>query len=270
MRTLFGVVVVGLVALAGCSSEEKKINEQDLYFHQQEDQQGYPVLIASPMILDYGLPFCEKAYCLEVELFGFKSKDEWFNAFVEQQVAELIRKQLSLSQKQSVQSAVDEFIKKSDAWLEEDQKNIQPWSMYIYPSVIWQNNEITILKIDSQYTLGDQDIPNKQFYSVVDRKNKKTIKLYDLISDHSRLEFGAYVQQKYQEWLEKEQQVSEFPDKVFWANQDWYLDDEDFVIYYRATDFKKDAKQSDLLIYLSKDQASKWMNEAYLHQLYLN
>lgn len=270
MKTYAGIVLGSLFAIGfiGCTSEDKKLSQQDVYLEQQQDAQGYPVLIASPVIMDYGLPFCEKEYCIDVEIFGYSSKDQWFNQFVEQQISDLIRKQLGLSEKHSVQSVVDEFVKLSDAW-QQQEKNNKPWQLYIYPNVIAQQNEITILRIDTEYKIKDEEYPQQQFYFVIDRKLKKQIKLYDIVKDTARIEFNTYIQQHYQEWLQKKTNNNKYHEKLSWASQDWYIDDEGIVIYYRIQ--PDDTKpQNDIFeVYLDKNHTTNWLKSQYLKQLYL-
>ncbi|MFB2578923.1 hypothetical protein ACEYX6_07200 [Acinetobacter sp. c2-A9] len=105
-----------LLALVACNGELNSAKTDAEKLQQQEQKQGYPVLIATPTVADYGLPFCEKRYCLEVEIFDFKSQDQWFNQFTNEKIADLIRKQLGIGEKMTLQQAVDVFVQRSDEW----------------------------------------------------------------------------------------------------------------------------------------------------------
>lgn len=270
MKTLLSLIgVCGLsFVLNGCAPTEGQQSKDEKYLQEQEEEQGYPVLIAVPQIADYGLPFCEKQYCLEVEIFNFKSKDEWFNAYVDHKISELIRKQLGLSQKLSLQKAVNEFVRFSDEW--QDEHKNQPWSVFIQPRVVMQQNEIAILQIQTEYVLGDRTIAPQHFYDVVDRKEKKSILLYDIVKEESRLKFGEFLQQQYQQWLSQQSTQAGFPEKLYWASQDWFIDDEGIAIYYRLKDLNSEVEGDNLTIYLSKADTKAWIKSKYYQLLLSN
>lgn len=253
------------ISLAACTPSHDKSAKDEQYLHQQEEKQGYPVLIAVPQSADYGLPFCEKQYCLDVEIFGLKSQDEWFNHYVDQQIANLIRLQLQLEQKLSLQKAVNEFVRLSDEWQEE--KKNQPWSVLIQTRVATQHHEITLLQIQTEYTLGDLEVPEKIYYFVVDRKKQEGIKLYDVIKDNMREEFGSFLQTEYQKWLETQPNKDKFTEKIYWANQDWFFDDQGVAVYYRSADLSTTTTDDNLTIYLPKAQTKKWLKINYFDQL---
>ena len=253
-----------IALLLGCAPKNEHTPKDEQYLHQQEKEQGYPVLIATPEIANYGLPFCEKKYCLEVEIFSFKSQDEWFNQFVDQKISDLIRLQLDLTQKLSLQKAVNEFVRLSDEWQEEHSN--QPWSMYIQPRVASQYSEITLLQVQSEYVLGDLNIPKQVHYFVVDRNLKKEIKLYDVINENNRVAFGEFLQTEYQKWLAIQIDKTDLPEKVYWANQDWFFDEQGIAIYYRQADLNPNLeyKNENLTIYLPTEKLQLWLKKEYL------
>lgn len=254
-----------VVLLAACTPANDRAPKEEQYLHQQEEEQGYPVLIAAPQSADYGLPFCEKQYCLDVEIFSFKSKDDWFNRFVDQQIANLIRQQLGLEQKLTLQKAVNEFVRLSDEWQEE--KETQPWSVFIQPRVALQQGEITLLQIQTEYVLGDKEIPEEVYYFVVDRKTQKNIKLYDIVRENMRVEFGTFLQTEYQKWVELQPNPTQYPEKIFWANQDWFFDEQELAVYYRGTAFTHETGTENLTIYISGENLKRWLKVDYLQQL---
>lgn len=265
--SLLGMLLL-TVSFSGCSPSTPKQSKDEQYLQQQEQQQGYPVLIAAPEVANYGLPFCEKKYCLEVEIFSFHSQDLWFNQYVDQKIADLMRKQLGLSQKLSLQQAVNEFVRLSDAGSE---KNQQPWSVMITPRVPMQQNEIVVLQLETEYVLDDQVVAPQQFYDVIDRKTHQSIRLYDIIQPAQRIVFGAYLQSQYQHWLTQQQlDKTQFPDKLYWANQDWFFDEEGIGIYYRAKSLNAKTAAENLTIYLSTTQSQTWLKKEYFNKILLN
>lgn len=264
-------VIVILLMCAACSKTPESKDKTQQQLQQQEAQQGYPVLIAMPEIADYALPFCEKKYCIEAEIFSFKSQDQWFNAYSNQQIADLIRKQLGLSQKLSLQAAVDTFVQMSDAWQAEDEKqNSKAWTMYIKPRIAMQQGEIALLVIHAEFDLGKKVIPAQDYFFVVDRKQQKTLRLYDVVREQERQAFTLEMQTQYQNWkntLTEEQQVP-LPEKIYWANQDWFFDEQGIAIYYRGSDFGLDAAKN-LTIYLTPEQSKAWVNVDVLRSLNL-
>lgn len=277
----FTALTMVLVAtLSGCSKPSEE-QQQEQVETEQVKKQGYENLIAMPVIADYALPFCEDEYCIDVEVFGFKSKDQWFNDFVKMQSADLIRQQLGISQKLSLQRAVNEFVKRSDAWRETqlaENKHAKPqaWSMYIKPRVAMQQGEMALLIINTSYQLGDETVPEQHYFYVVDRKAKRSWRLYDAINENKRVSFTHFVQAQYEAWREEistnlsDEDQAKLPTKIYWANQDWFFDEQGVAIYYRFNDLCAECEATngkDFTIYLSPTQSQQWIKAPLLKQL---
>jgi hypothetical protein len=269
-----------VATLSGCSKPSEE-QQQEQVETEQVKKQGYENLIAMPVIADYALPFCEDEYCIDVEVFGFKSKDQWFNDFVKQQSADLIRQQVGISQKLSLQRAVNEFVQRSDAWRETqlaENKHAKPqaWSMYIKPRVAMQQGEMALLIISTSYQLGDEAVPEQQYFYVVDRKAKRSWRLYDAINENSRVSFTHFVQAQYEAWRKEvstnlsDEDQAKLPTKIYWANQDWFFDEQGVAIYYRFNDLCEECEATngkDFTIYLNPTQSQQWIKAPLLKQL---
>lgn len=265
MKNAISFILLVVGALYGCVPQKDTRTEEAVYLQEKEQQQGYPVLIATPESADYGLPFCEKQYCIDVEIFSFNSEDKWFNQLVNQQIADLIRQQLGIDQKLSLQLAVDEFVRRSDQW--QETKENEPWSVYIQPRVVLQQGEIAVTQIQTEYTLGDKSIPQQFYYTVADRKEQKLFKLYDMVEETKRVEFGLYIQQQYEQWREQSEYKQQLKAQIYWANQDWFFDDEGIGIYYRGQDLAENAEESideNFTIYLDLEMVNQWIEKKYL------
>ncbi|KAA8734545.1 hypothetical protein F4V57_06215 [Acinetobacter qingfengensis] len=265
---IFLPIGIMLFLFTACDDDQNK-KQPDQLLQQQSQQQGYPVLIATPEAADYSLPFCEKQYCIEIEIQAFHSQDQWFNQITNQQIAELIRKQLGLKQKLTLQQAVDTFIQQSDLWQQQHPQS-KPWSLYIQSKVPMQHQEMTLLQLESQYQIADQQIPAEHYFFMLDRKRHQILRLYDVIKPEKRIEFGQFIQQSYQQWKQKlsATQSQNTPATLYWANQDWYVDEQGIVIYYRASDLQL-TQQRVLEISLTTEQAKQWLNVDILQQLSL-
>lgn len=277
----FTALTTVLVATLSACSKPSEEEQQKQVETEQVKKQGYENLIAMPVISDYALPFCENEYCIDVEVFGFKSKDQWFNDFVKTQNADLIRQQLGISQKLSLQRAVNEFVQRSDAWREiQLEENIhakpQAWSMYIKPRVAMQQSEMALLIINTSYQLGEEGVPQQQYFYVVDRKAKKSWRLYDAINENQRVSFTHFIQAQYETWREQvsadlsDEDQAKLPTKVYWANQDWFFDEQGVAIYYRFNDLCEECEATngkDFTIYLSPTQSQQWIKAPLLKQL---
>lgn len=274
---LLKVAIVPLMlSLIGCN-EPTAEQAQEKVEQEQVQKQGYANLVAMPVIADYALPFCEDEYCIDVEVFGFESKDQWFNAFVKAQTADLIRQQLGISQKLSLQRAVNEFVQRSDAWRETqlaENKHAKPqaWSMYLKPRVAMQQNELALLIINSSYQLGEGSIPERQYFYVVDRKAQQQLRLYDVINENQRVAFSNFLQTQYQAWQAKQSTAiqSKLPAKIYWANQDWFFDEQGIAIYYHFDDLCKQCEEiqgEDFTIYLNLTQSQQWFKAGLRKQL---
>ena len=277
----FTALTTVLVATLSACSKPSEEEQQEQVETEKVKKQGYENLIAMPVIADYALPFCEDEYCIDVEVFGFKSKDQWFNDFVKTQNADLIRQQLGISQKLSLQRAVNEFVQRSDAWREiQLEENIhakpQAWSMYIKPRVAMQQSEMALLIINTSYQLGEEGVPQQQYFYVVDRKAKKSWRLYDAINENQRVSFTHFIQAQYETWREQvsadlsDEDQAKLPTKVYWANQDWFFDEQGVAIYYRFNDLCEECEATngkDFTIYLSPTQSQQWIKAPLLKQL---
>jgi hypothetical protein len=267
-RQLFGLML--LLCCTACSKTPETTDQAQQQLAQQEAEQGYPMLIAMPEVAHYALPFCEKTYCIEVEIFGFNSQDQWFNQFTEQQIADLIRQTLGLKQKHSLQAAVDEFVRLSDAWqAEAEHRKQKAWRMYIQPRIAMQQGEIALLQIQTEYELGDTAISQANYFFVVNRKTQQQLRLYDVIAPEYRVEFMDFIQSQYLNWQQDltAEQKKQLPEKLYWANQDWFFDEQGMAIYYRAADFS--VTKDNLSIYLSPEQSKRWVQHTLLAQLNL-
>ena len=262
--SLLGLLLL-IAGLNACSPPVPPESKEDSYLNQQQEKQGYPILIATPQIADYGLPFCEKKYCIDVEIFSFKSQDLWFNEYVNQKIANLMTQQLGLQHKLSLQMAINEFVKMSDLWQEEHPQ--QAWSIYVQPRVVFQHNEIAVLEVKTQYLADNRNPQAKTFYDVIDRKRQRSIRLYDLVKPESRVDFGGYLLGEYRKWLKDKNDYQDYPEKIYWANQDWFIDEEGLAIYYRATDFNSEDQGRPLVVYLSPAQLKAWIDDKYLHDI---
>lgn len=263
-RQLFVLLCSTIFFLSACDDNQKKTQEQAL--QEQAKEQGYPVLIASPHVADYGLPFCEKKYCIEIEIQSFQSQDTWFNQFTDFKISELIRKQLDIKEKLTLQQAVDAFVAKSDSWQAEHPN--QPWSMQISSRVPMQQKEIAVLQLQTTYVLGDKTIPEHNYFFMVDRKAKKQILIYDVIKPEARLAFGDFIQQAYQKWQEQlgPEYKDKTPSKIGWASQDWLIDEQGVTLYYRASDLQASGA-NNLIIQIPKDKVQQWFTADILQKI---
>ena len=268
-RTLAGSLLVFLMLCLSACTDDAQDSPSLSALERQAQQQGYPVLIATPKVAEYDLPFCEHKYCLEIEIHGLDSNDVWFNQINAYLISEQIRKQLQLTQRMSLQQAVDAFAKQSDLWQQAHPES-KPWSLYIGVQVPMQHNQYTLLQLRSEYHL--QDIPGREqnYFFMLDRKQRKILNLYDVIQAKARVEFGDYIQHSYQQWKAKfsvEQQYK-MPSKLYWATQDWFVDGQDMVIYYRASDLGLPTTDS-MQLRLSAAQKAQWLDPEILQHLAL-
>lgn len=184
---------------------------------------------------------------------------------------------MGISQKLSLQRAVNEFVQRSDAWRETqlaENKHAKPqaWSMYLKPRVAMQQNELALLIINSSYQLGEGSIPERQYFYVVDRKAQQQLRLYDVINENQRVAFSNFLQTQYQAWQAKQSTAiqSKLPAKIYWANQDWFFDEQGIAIYYRFDDLCKQCEEiqgEDFTIYLNLTQSQQWFKAGLRKQL---
>lgn len=258
--------------IAGCD----KTSETFAAHEQQSKKQTYPILIATSQAADYGVPFCEHKFCHDIEIQTLNSTDPWFDQTVAAMISDIIRKQLHMNQKLSLQQAVDAFVQASDQAQRTTQphQTIKPWGLHIDAQLPAQQQQWALVMITANFVMPmsmsmarqEHDIkpPNapQRYFSVLDRKAQRMVQLYDVIAADKRLEFNQLLQQHYQQWR-KQQNVEHrltLPEKIYWANQDWFFDEQGIGIVYRAADFGIDA--ADLVINLDHAQSQYFLNSA--------
>jgi hypothetical protein len=258
----------GVLLFCQACSDQQAVDQHQQSLQQQAQQQGYPVLIAMPTVAHYALPFCEQQYCIAIDIQALRSQDAWFDQTTEHLISELIRKKLNGTQKLSLQKAVDGFIQQSDQW-QLSHPQAKAWSMHIQSRVLLQQSALSILQVQAHYQIKDQRITPQDYFFILDRQQQQVLRLFEAIKAESRSAFAAFVQQRYQQWrsqLTTEQQ-NKLPAKISWANQDWYINEQQrLVIYVRPADF--DVQGLDpLRISLSHAQATQWLDNKVLQQL---
>ena len=280
------VLLVG-VLIPGCDKKSETIAAHE----QQSQTQAYPILLAASQAADYGVPFCEQKFCNDIEIQTLNSSDPWFDQTVAAIISDIIRQQLNINQKLNLQQAVDAFVLASDQAQSAAQphQTIKPWGLHIDAQLAAQQQQLALVMITANFAMP---IPNQtihtitrqniqysparkplnapqRYFKVLDRKAQRMVQLYDVIAADKRLEFNQLLQQHYQLWrtkLDTEQQTR-LPEKIYWANQDWFFDEQGIGIVYRASDWGVDA--ADLSINLTTAQTHHYLAASWLKQLQL-
>lgn len=254
-----------MALLAGCSAEQK----HDQPTRQQDSTRTYPVLIPSVRAAPYALPFCESGFCIDINIHDLDSTDHWFNARVDDLISDLIRAQLSrqlgrsLNQKLTLQQAVDAFIQAADDAANQQRGGAGRWSLQVNTQLAAQQQQLALVIIRLQARMG-QDTVDQTSYRVLDRQDQRVLRLYDLIDPAQRLAFGGLLHERYAHWraqLTAEQQVN-LPDKFYWANWDWYFDEQGISVVLHPADWQLEAK--DVVIELTPAQTRQMVSTTWL------
>lgn len=246
-------LIVSLIAVAlwGCSPSSQETQTQQIEAEKKDHPLQY--LTIKEKAAAIALPFCEDKKCIDVEIQTLETQDQWLNQWIAQQQSDVIQMQIGLEQKMTLQQAIDAYVKSSDEWRQKNTENTA-YDLNLYTKMAYQKNEFTLLQIVVDAKQQDVDFKNRYYFSVADRKQKKTLTLLDVIDAKQQQAMHDLVQQAYQKWLteQSESVKNQAPKTLYWGQSDWFFDHEGIGLHYRANQIVQDGKQLD--IYLTKSQ----------------
>lgn len=232
-----------------------------------ETAEVLPYLNIQEAKADYALPFCEKKNCIEIDIQTIKTQDAWLNHWIANHQSNVIQAQIDSKQNMTLQQAVNAFVKKSDIWQEEFPKN-KAYELHLQTRVASQRNQYVLLQVSINTLQADVSIKERQYFFVADRKLKKSLSILDVIDPKKQNQLNTWVQEKYAEWLEKQDKdvKKQAPKKLYWGQSDWFFDGEGIGLHYRANEIVEDSTQLD--IYLSKAQTQQILKAEIFQKMF--
>ncbi len=263
------VLCFSTLALVACDSkkEHDKDAKGSVLQPKQETAEVLPYLNIQETKADYALPFCEKKNCIEIDIQTIKTQDAWLNQWIANNQSHVIQAQIGSKQNMSLQQAINAFVKKSDTWQEEFPKN-KAFELHMQTRMASQRNQFALLQISINTLQADISIKERQYFFVLDRKQKKGLSILDVIAPQQQNQLNIWVQEKYQTWLEKQSAdvKRNAPKKLYWGQSDWFFDGEGIGFHYRANEIVEDASQLD--IYLTKAQTQKVLKPEIFQKMF--
>ncbi|MCH7385423.1 hypothetical protein MMP71_16400 [Acinetobacter dispersus] len=269
LKPLFAVsVLIGMMALTACDHPKK--NETDAAQSKEqvtvsaEKAEVLPYLNMKEAKADYALPFCEKKNCIDVDIQTIKTQDDWLNAWIAKNQANVIQQQIESNKNLTLQQAINAYVKKSDEWQDKYSKN-KAYELHLNTRIASQRNQYVLLQVGINAQQEDIAVKDRFYFFVADRKLQKSVSVLDVIQKNQQNALNDIVQAHYQQWIAKQsaEVKKQVPKKLYWGQADWFFDGEGIGLHYRANEISKDAPQLD--IYLTTEQ-SKQMLQAEIYQ----
>lgn len=269
LKPLFAVsILIGMMALTACDHPKK--NETDAAQSKEqvaitaEKAEVLPYLNMKEAKADYALPFCEKKNCIDVDIQSIKTQDDWLNAWIAKNQANVIQQQIELNKNLTLQQAINAYVKKSDEWQDKYSKN-KAYELHLNTRIASQRNQYVLLQVGVNAQQEDIAVKDRFYFFVADRKLQKSVSVLDVIQKNQQNALNDIIQTHYQQWIEKQSSEvkKQVPKKLYWGQADWFFDGEGIGLHYRANEISKDAPQLD--IYLTTEQ-SKQMLQAEIYQ----
>ena len=255
-------------SLLACDSKKDQDKEKASILQPKlETAEVLPYLNIQEAKADYALPFCEKKNCIEIDIQTIKTQDAWLNHWIANHQSNVIQVQIDSKQNMTLQQAVNAFVKKSDIWQEEFPKN-KAFELHLQTRVASQRNQYVLLQVSINTLQADVCIKERQYFFVADRKLKKSLSILDVIDPKKQNQLNTWVQEKYAEWLEKQDKdvKKQAPKKLYWGQSDWFFDGEGIGLHYRANEIVEDSTQLD--IYLSKAQTQQILKAEIFQKMF--
>ena len=255
-------------SLLACDSKKDQDKEKASILQPKlETAEVLPYLNIQEAKADYALPFCEKKNCIEIDIQTIKTQDAWLNHWIANHQSNVIQAQIDSKQNMTLQQAVNAFVKKSDIWQEEFPKN-KAYELHLQTRVASQRNQYVLLQVSINTLQADVSIKERQYFFVADRKLKKSLSVLDVIDPKKQNQLNTWVQEKYAEWLEKQDKdvKKQAPKKLYWGQSDWFFDGEGIGLHYRANEIVEESTQLD--IYLSKAQTQQILKAEIFQKMF--
>jgi hypothetical protein len=272
LKPLFAVsLMIGMMALTACDHPKKNGADSAQATGQSaapvEKAEVLPYLNMQEVKADYALPFCEKKNCIDVDIQTIKTQDEWLNAWIAKNQANVIQQQIEQNKNLTLQQAINAYVKKSDEWQDKYSKN-KAYELHLNTRIASQRNQYVLLQVGVNAQQEDIAVKDRFYFFVADRKLQKSLSVLDVIQKNQQNALNDIIQAHYQQWIEKQspEVKKQVPKKLYWGQADWFFDGEGIGVHYRANEISKDAPQLD--IYLSTEQSKQMLQPDIYQQMF--
>ena len=272
LKPLFAVsLMIGMMALTACDHPKKNGADSAQATGQSaapvEKAEVLPYLNMQEAKADYALPFCEKKNCIDVDIQTIKTQDQWLNAWIAKNQANVIQQQIEQNKNLTLQQAINAYVKKSDEWQDKYSKN-KAYELHLNTRIASQRNQYVLLQVGVNAQQEDIAVKDRFYFFVADRKLQKSLSVLDVIQKNQQNALNDIIQAHYQQWIEKQspEVKKQVPKKLYWGQADWFFDGEGIGVHYRANEISKDAPQLD--IYLSTEQSKQMLQPDIYQQMF--
>ena len=255
-------------SLLACDSKKDQDKEKASILQPKlETAEVLPYLNIQEAKADYALPFCEKKNCIDVDSQTIKTQDQWLNAWIAKNQANVIQQQIAQNKNLTLQQAINAYVKKSDEWQDKYSKN-KAYELHLNTRIASQRNQYVLLQVGVNAQQEDIAVKDRFYFFVADRKLQKSLSVLDVIQKNQQNALNDIIQAHYQQWMEKQspEVKKQVPKKLYWGQADWFFAGEGIGVHYRANEISKDAPQLD--IYLSTEQSKQMLQPDIYQQMF--
>ena len=179
LKPLFAVsLMIGMMALTACDHPKKNETDSAQATEQHtaavEKAEVLPYLNMQEAKADYALPFCEKKNCIDVDIQTIKTQDQWLNAWIAKNQANVIQQQIEQNKNLTLQQAINAYVKKSDEWQDKYSKN-KAYELHLNTRIASQRNQYVLLQVVVNAQQEDIAVKDRFYFFVADRKLQKSL-----------------------------------------------------------------------------------------------
>ena len=161
-------------------------------------------LNAKTMKANYVLPACEGDGCPQVDIQRLETDKPWINQFLDQKILELSNVQLSEQPAKltTLQANVDRFVQAAK------QDSIArgapvPYTMQITPEFLGEKGNTALFKLSAAFYTGGAHGSALDNYYTLDLKQKKQLRLADIMLAEQQPKLHELVHQQYADWVKQ-------------------------------------------------------------------
>lgn len=163
-----------------------------------------PLLDVTTLKASYSLPACASEGCAQVDIQRLETGKAWINQFLDQKILELSYVQLNEQPAKitTLQASVDRFVQAARQASIADGEPV-PYSMQVTPEFLGEKGTIALFKISVAFYTGGAHGSALDHYYNLDLKQKKALKLSDIVLAEQQPKLHELVQQQYTDWIKK-------------------------------------------------------------------
>lgn len=200
------IVLSATLALSACQKRNESEQKTTVATPavQTDQLQSDGDIIVKKVKANYTLPACEGRDCNEVEIHRLETNKPWINQFLDKEILKLSNLQFSeeVAKPTTIQANIDRFVASAQ---QDTVARGQPvaYSLQVDPDFIGQRADIASFKIITAYYTGGAHGGASDNYYNFDLKQKKLLKLNDIVLLEQQAALRDLVYTQFVDWVKK-------------------------------------------------------------------